>query len=610
LGFENFDYTLLEIILASPIYPMKKISAQFILILAFIAGLFPQIAKAQSTTSFDIETTPDNISNIRTIMLPGNSIAVLSWNVGSTNVILKVYDHAGVVRTETDITASFNWPHTYHGSVFINAVSTSEGNIFVSYSAATNSTGIQTYNARYFLMTEQGAVLASGQLNSVDAGSMYSWNIMLERLSDGKILAVWRRMQNENIVFRIFNSNGTPFNNDVAFAGAGTGEAQNSIYTVRAAAGKNGNFMLSLNYWTGNLRGYIFDNNGNPAFSGGGYAFDIDPTLFNSYGNNGLMALANGNFASCWYRNGQTYFIVYDKNGTVVVPQKTTAYLYDPFPVHTPGQEGFYSYEQVRQSADPSIPHTTASMTKYDQEGNVLNTSNFAGGYLIQPSFTFLPGTSGGYVAVYSYYKSYSIMYMPFPMTMVSGDMDTKAMTFDLSLSTLPVQLISFEAKRSTETKILLTWETASELNNHYFEIEKSNDGRSYSSIARVSATGSGSTGDDYSYTDVDNSSNHLFYRLKQYDRDGNWKDLGTRLVRTVKAGKLAAVYPNPVTGNSVTVLAGDQPLPLAYRILDVQGKVITKGNLNQPQQELNVADLKEGIYFLQVGNQVIKIKK
>jgi hypothetical protein len=590
---------------------MKKISAQIILGLAFIAGLSTHSAFSQ-TTSFDIETSADDITIIKSIVLPGNSIAILSWDPTHTNIILKVHNADGTERSNTDISGLFNWPHTTHGAVEINAVATNDGHIFITYAANSNSTGIQTYNGRYILIDENGAALASGQLNDVDAGSSYTWHVILEKLSDGKIVAIWRRSQNENMVFRIFNSNGTAFNNDVAFAGTGTGEAQNVLYTVQAAAGKNGNFMISLYYWTGNLRGYLFDNNGYPAFGGGGYAFDIDPTITSNYGNYGLVALTNGNFAACWAVMGQNYLKIIDRDGSDVVGQKSigTSYISSLFAVHTAGEEGFYSSETVKLIPGPSDPHATASLTKYNQLGDVLSTTDYGGGFLIQPSFNFMSGIGGGFMCVYTYYKTF--MTMPFPMNMSfpTGDRDARAMTFDLSLSTLPVQLISFEARRITDTKVILSWKTASEVNNHHFEVEKSIDGRNFSNISRVMATGNGSTVTDYSYTDIDNSSTHLFYRLKQYDQDGKCKDLGTRLVRNGKAGKLAMVYPNPVTGNTLTVLTGDQPLPQPYRLTDAQGKTLQRGNLSQSQQELRIDDLNEGIYFLQVGQQIIKIKK
>lgn len=596
--------------LVPPNYPMKKIYTQVRLTaFAMLTALAPLFSHAQST--FDIEAGPDDINIIKTIALPGNGIGVLSWDPTNTNVLLKIYGAAGLLKTNADITHLIDWPHTYHTSVHMNAIATAEGNIFISYSVSSNSAGMQTYNGRYIMVNNLGALLASGQINSVDAGSSYTWSIFLDRLSDGKILAVWRRSHNDNMVFRLFNPNGTPFNNDVAFAGVGTGDAQNVLYTMHAAAGRNGNFMISLFYWTGNLRGYVFDNNGNGAYVGGGRAFDIDPTITSNYGNAGLMALANGNFAACWNRSGQNYVKVLSNNGSTIVAEKNFETGFSGmFPVYTAGQEGFYTTTTVKLVPGNSDPYATVSLKRYDQDANEVSTTAFAGGYLIHPSFQFTPGISGGTICVYSYYKAFTSMPFPMNMSIPSGDKDAKATTTDFALSTLPVQLLSFDAKRITDTKVLLTWKTAAETNNSHFQVERSTNGTNFTPIGRVNAAPAASTVNNYNFSDADSRGDNIFYRLIQYDHDGRSKDLGTRLVRNTRVAIAASVYPNPVNGNTVTVLAGDQTLPIPYRIADAQGRTVANGTIIQAKQAVSVDGLKSGIYFLQLGAQTISIKK
>lgn len=93
-------------------------------------------------------------------------------------------------------------------------------------------------------------------------------------------------------------------------------------------------------------------------------------------------------------------------------------------------------------------------------------------------------------------------------------------------------------------------------------------------------------------------------------DIDGKVKDLGIRVVNIGKVAVSVSAYPNPVTGNTLTINAGDEKLPANYRITDAQGKIIKTGILSVVQQKVNVQDLRAGIYFLQVGEQVIKLKK
>jgi hypothetical protein len=228
-------------------------------------------------------------------------------------------------------------------------------------------------------------------------------------------------------------------------------------------------------------------------------------------------------------------------------------------------------------------------------------------GWLIQPTYTLEAGIGGGYLYTYIYYKAFSL---EDGMFMTSGDTDIRGRTVALSMLSLPVTLLSYEATLLSNKKVKLDWSTSSETNNHHFEIEKSTDGINFTSIGRIDATGNGNAVARYSFTDAETISRNTFYRLKQMDIDGNSKYLGTKLISVGSNHTPATVYPNPAQGNTITLVAGDQPLPLAWRISDVQGRVIRKGTMRQSQEEINITDINNGIYFLQIGEQVIKMKK
>jgi hypothetical protein len=91
--------------------------------------------------------------------------------------------------------------------------------------------------------------------------------------------------------------------------------------------------------------------------------------------------------------------------------------------------------------------------------------------------------------------------------------------TFDVltDCTTLPVELLYFTAQ-NTEGGVFLKWKTASEVNNSHFEVELSNDGKTFKNIATVKAKGSNSL---YDYLHDSKSPNVSYYRLKQFDIDG-----------------------------------------------------------------------------------------
>jgi hypothetical protein len=86
----------------------------------------------------------------------------------------------------------------------------------------------------------------------------------------------------------------------------------------------------------------------------------------------------------------------------------------------------------------------------------------------------------------------------------------------------LPVELISFDAKYNN-SQVVLRWATASEKNALNFAVERSLDGKNYSSVTIVPAAGNSSTRRDYEATDRGMRNGLNYYRLKQTDVDGTF---------------------------------------------------------------------------------------
>ncbi len=87
----------------------------------------------------------------------------------------------------------------------------------------------------------------------------------------------------------------------------------------------------------------------------------------------------------------------------------------------------------------------------------------------------------------------------------------------------LPIELLYFEASEN-ERYNHLTWSTASETNNDYFNIEKTQDGVVFYNIATMNGAGNSNTQLNYEYDDLEITDNICYYRLKQTDYDGKFK--------------------------------------------------------------------------------------
>jgi hypothetical protein len=168
----------------------------------------------------------------------------------------------------------------------------------------------------------------------------------------------------------------------------------------------------------------------------------------------------------------------------------------------------------------------------------------------------------------------------------------------------LPISLISFKGKASKGENIL-TWRTASELNNSHFEIERAEeyDELKFSKIGKVMGSGTKITDTDYTFADEKPHAYKNYYRLKQVDFDGHFEYSSAILVEASTSSSLATVYPNPANGTLVIDYAdkvGAQVV--SFSITDVLGR-----KMNVPYAEVeeelhcDVRLLPPGLYLLQL---------
>ena len=97
---------------------------------------------------------------------------------------------------------------------------------------------------------------------------------------------------------------------------------------------------------------------------------------------------------------------------------------------------------------------------------------------------------------------------------------------YELDYNTLPVELTSFTGKNINRDNYL-TWITESEINCDHYIIEKSIDGKNWNLVSTIN--GMGTTNDITEYEIIDRDIEHIinYYKLIQYDYDGNYKEYG-----------------------------------------------------------------------------------
>ena len=181
------------------------------------------------------------------------------------------------------------------------------------------------------------------------------------------------------------------------------------------------------------------------------------------------------------------------------------------------------------------------------------------------------------------------------------------------TLSTLPVELVSFSANCADNNTVSVNWTTASEHNSDYYTLEKSRDGISWNILATKEAAGNSTQLIHYSVADASDISGTVYYRLTQVDVDGASKmyDIFSTSCSSEKELALLA-YPNPSNGQFTVKIENALGGKYDLAITDMQGKAIEEQSLDLETGttlvKLNPVGLQPGVYllqFIQDGNKL-----
>ena len=171
----------------------------------------------------------------------------------------------------------------------------------------------------------------------------------------------------------------------------------------------------------------------------------------------------------------------------------------------------------------------------------------------------------------------------------------------------LPIELLDFKGKYMNNQSVL-SWVTASEKDNDYFILERSEDAREFTQIGKIDGAGNSNSFLNYQYIDVKPINQVAYYRLKQIDFDGQYSYSQVIALRNnQKLNTEIKAYPNPSNGNflitNIPFQAGDN---FVSQVFNMQGELLKKdlqisnasGNLL-----LQLNDLKSGVYWVSITN-------
>ncbi|HEY8401765.1 MAG TPA: PKD domain-containing protein, partial [Cytophagaceae bacterium] len=169
----------------------------------------------------------------------------------------------------------------------------------------------------------------------------------------------------------------------------------------------------------------------------------------------------------------------------------------------------------------------------------------------------------------------------------------------------LPVELLAFDLIYSGKS-VLLKWATSQEVNNNYFEIEKSIDGIHFFNIGKVNGAGNSSQALHYSYNDRETHSGVIYYRIKQVDYDGTFT---YSTIKSVHIGHNVSftIKPNPSNG-TITIATNSETAsePFRVEVLDLLGITYFAEEIELVDQRMkvNLQHLPKGLFIVRISGK------
>jgi hypothetical protein len=180
----------------------------------------------------------------------------------------------------------------------------------------------------------------------------------------------------------------------------------------------------------------------------------------------------------------------------------------------------------------------------------------------------------------------------------------------------LPVELSDFNAL-TCSAGICLHWETVSERNNSYFEVQRSKDGIQFNGMLKQNSRAIGGNSNSkltYQATDASPFSGINYYRLKQVDLDGSYSYGKTLAIKNDPGkGQGIVIFPNVNSGEFSAILndmgrSGD----LTILLRDASGLILYKAwhYVSNPEEPIQISPnqkLPNGVYycsFLVMGDE------
>lgn len=450
--------------------------------------------------------------------------------------------------------------------------------------------------ARFLSNGKLDSTFGTNGLTSISFGNeLTSLGYSLALQSNGKILLTGNLNlgQNGNIGTIRFNSNGKL---DSTFGIDGKIQTVENDFSGLSdiVLLSNGKILISTS--ENGITFLQYNQNGTP---------DI------TFGNNGKVQTHISTYGGSMIIQNNKILVIGDtsvanKNEMMIVRFNLNGLIDSSFGTYGKATVSFNGYTYTNSVATQSNGDIIVSGTEtFDTTSSFFAMARFKKNGIIDNSFGISGKVSTAFNEVLS--ESHSVVIQKNDKIILSGYTANKlsgnnviakfALARYNNDAVLPVSLLSFTATKQQQS-VLLNWQTANEINNSYFWVEKSNNNKVFTEINKVSGKGNSSKTQSYNATDLKPFQGWNYYRLKQVDKDGKFNYSSIASVY-FDDGLIIAIYPNPAN-NLIYVDGLKEDTQTNISITDINGKTVLTAT-NQSSHKINIQNLASGVYYINI---------
>lgn len=191
---------------------------------------------------------------------------------------------------------------------------------------------------------------------------------------------------------------------------------------------------------------------------------------------------------------------------------------------------------------------------------------------------------------------------------------NTATVTINFAASgSLPVHLISFQGNMNKNNKVTLQWKVADNETASHFEVQRSANGRDFTTIGIVMATDKTAI-ENYSYAETVNSNEKVMYRLRMIDKhqDADYSKILVLQNKTSNNDNLIKIFSNPVNDKLTFSFSSSSTQTVDVKVYDMSGRRQLDQKVNSYEGSNMISlplssTFKPGMYVVEVNDGTVR---